>query len=145
MILWYFFAKSYLFVVVSIFALASTLGFSYAQSFQTPLDLSKDIQDSHEPQITVAGNNTYIIWTGFGRGVEDQDDVFFKKSSDSGATFSDTINISDDGGSSFNPRMAFSGNNVYVIWQDDTGNTGNTSIFFQKSSDSEQPLVTQST
>jgi hypothetical protein len=136
MILWYFFAKSYLFVVVGIFALASTLGFSYAQSFQTPLDLSKDIADSHEPQITIAGNNTYIIWTGFGRGVEDQDDVFFKKSSDGGATFSDTINLSDDIGSSFNPRMAFSGNNVYVIWQDDTGNTGNTSIFFQKSSDS---------
>ena len=135
MILCYFFAKSYLFVVVGIFALASTLGFSYAQSFQTPLDLSKDIPDSHEPQITVAGNNVYIIWTGFGGGLEDQDDVFFKKSSDSGATFSDTINISDDRGSSFNPRMAFSGNNVYVIWQDDTGNTGNTSIFFQKSSD----------
>ena len=135
MILCYFFAKLYLFVVVGIFALASTLGLSYGQIFQTPLDLSKDIPDSHEPQITVAGNNVYIIWTGFGRGVEDQDDVFFKKSSDGGKTFSDTINLSNNSGSSFNPTIAQSENNVDVIWQDDTGNTGNTSILFQKSSD----------
>lgn len=131
----YFFAELYLFVVVAIFALATTLGLSYAQIFHTPLDLSKDIPDSHEPQITVAGDNVYIIWTGFGRGVEDQDDVFFKKSSDGGKTFSDTINLSNNSGSSFNPTIAQSENNIYVVWQDDTGNTGNTSIFFQKSSD----------
>jgi len=123
MILWYFFAKSYLFVVVSIFALASTLGFSYAQSFQTPLDLSKDIQDSHEPQITVAGNNTYIIWTGFGRGVEDQDDVFFKKSSDSGATFSDTINLSKNSGNSSYPAISIYNNKSYVVWQENIDGT----------------------
>ena len=131
----YFFAKSYIFITIVIFALASTLGLSYAQIFQTPVDLSKDIPESREPQITVAGDNVDIIWTGFGSGVEDQDDVFFKKSSDGGATFSDTINLSKNIGSSFNPRIAVSGNNVYVIWQDDTGNTGNTSLFFQKSSD----------
>ena len=99
------------------------------------MDLSKDIPESREPQITIAGANVDIIWTGFGSGVEDQDDVFFKKSSDGGATFSDTINLSKNIGNSFNPRIAVSGNNVFVIWQDDTGNTGNTSLFFQKSSD----------
>ena len=75
----YFFAKSYIFITVVIFALASTLGLSYAQIFQTPVDLSKDIPESREPQITVAGDNVDIIWTGFGSGVEDQDDVFFKE------------------------------------------------------------------
>ena len=61
----------------------------------------KDIPESREPQITVAGDNVDIIWTGFGSGVEDQDDVFFKKSSDGGATFSDTINLSKNIGSPF--------------------------------------------
>ena len=98
--------------------------------------MSNGIPDSHEPQIVVSGNNVYVIWTGFGSGVEDQDDIFFKKSSDGGVNFSDTINLSKNIGSSFNPKIAVSGKNVYVIWQDDTGNTGNTSIFFQKSSDS---------
>lgn len=131
----YFFVKPYIFAALGIFALASTLGLSYAQVFQTPLDLSKDVPDSHEPQITVAGDTVYVIWTGFGSGVDDQDDVFFKKSSDGGATFSDTIDLSKNIGSSFNPGIAVSGNNVYVVWQDDTGSTGNTGIFFQKSSD----------
>jgi len=112
------------------------LGSTYSQEFQAPLNLSDDVPDSIQPQIVVSGNNVYIIWTGFGSGVEDQDDIFFKKSSSGGANFSDTINLSENIGSSFNPQLAVSGENVYVIWQDDTGNTGNTSIFFRKSSDS---------
>jgi hypothetical protein len=125
-----------IFVAACILASCSMLGFTYAQVFQTPLNLSNDIRDSREPQITVSGKNVYVIWTGFGSGVQDQDDIFFKKSSNGGANFSDTINLSKNIGSSFNPKIAVSGKNVYVIWQDDTGNTGNTSIFFQKSSDS---------
>jgi len=56
----YFFA-TYIFVAASTLALVSTLELSYAQIFQTPLDLSKDIPDSYKPQITVAGDNLYII------------------------------------------------------------------------------------
>ena len=131
------FVKSWCFPSAAfILASWSILGFTYAQVFNTPLNLSNDIPDSKEPEIAVFGNNVYIIWTGFGSGVEDQDDIFFKKSSNGGANFSDTINLSKNIGSSFNPKIAVSGKNVYVIWQDDTGNTGNTSIFFQKSSDS---------
>jgi len=130
------FVESCLLVAACIFASLSIL-VAYAQVFQDPLNLSNGIPDSHEPQIAVSGNNVYIILTGFGSGVEDQDDIFFKKSSNGGANFSDTINLSNNIGSSFNPKIAVSGKNVYVIWQDDTGNTGgNTSIFFQKSSDS---------
>ena len=124
------------FVAVCILGFCSMLGFTYAQVFHTPLNLSNEIRDSREPHIAVSGKNVYVIWTGFGMGVEDQDDIFFKKSSNAGGNFSDTINLSNNIGSSFNPKLAVSGTNVYVIWQDDTGNTGNTSIFFQKSSDS---------
>lgn len=136
MILSIIFVESCILVAACIFASWSILVFAYAQVFQAPLNLSNGIPDSHEPQIAVSGNNAYIIWTGFGSGAEDQDDIFFKKSSNGGANFSDTINLSKNIGSSFNPKIAVSGKNVYVIWQDDTGNTGNTSIFFQKSSDS---------
>ena len=130
------FVESFILAAACIFTSWSILVFAYAQVFQSPLNLSNGIPDSQEPQIAVSGNNLYIIWTGFGSGVEDQDDIFFKKSSNGGANFSDTMNLSKNIGSSFNPKIAVSGKNVYVIWQDDTGNTGNTSIFFQKSSDS---------
>jgi hypothetical protein len=130
------FVESCILVAACIFASWSILVLAYAQVFQAPLNLSNGIADSHEPQIAISGKNIYIIWTGFGSGAEDQDDIFFKKSSNGGANFSGTLNLSKNIGSSFNPKIAVSGKNVYVIWQDDTGNTGNISIFFQKSSDS---------
>ena len=33
---------------------------------------------------------------------------------------------------SFNPQLAVSGNNVYVVWQEDDAITGNQDIFFTR-------------
>ena len=82
---------------------------------------------------SLSGNTTYVTWT---EGDEEDRQIFFAKSTDDGDTFAricthDTYAPSG----SFNPQLAVSGNNVYVVWQEDDAITGNQDIFFKKSTD----------
>jgi len=79
-----------------------------------------------EPQIEASGNNVYIVWGGTG-------DVFFRKSSDSGNSFQNAIQLSTGNGAE-RPIIAKAGNNVYVVWTAD-GN-GSRDVFFKRSTDS---------
>jgi hypothetical protein len=60
-------------------------------------------------------------------------DIYFKKSTDGGATFSKGINISNNSGYSEHPQIAVSGSNVYVAWTDNT--LLNQEILFKMSTD----------
>lgn len=60
-------------------------------------------------------------------------DVSFRTSTDGGATFGSTTNLSNNAGNSAFPAIAASGNNVYVVWHDDT--LGNNEILYKKSTD----------
>jgi hypothetical protein len=67
-------------------------------------------------------------------------DIYMKKSVDGGLTFSKEINLSNNPGYSEHPHIAVSGNNVYVVWIDDTSSistttvtTKNKEILFRKS------------
>ena len=73
------------------------------------------------------GNNDFIF------------DIYIAVSTDSGQTFSPPENLSNNAaGFSFAPQIAISGNNVYVVWQDDEENELNTQTFFSRSTDSGQ-------
>lgn len=92
-----------------------------------------DESGTFDQQTIVQGNNTYVIWVS---GDEDNTDVFFKVSHDNGASFSKPINLSDNPASlSYHPKLVTAGNHVYIVWEDDDGNSGNTDIFFVESSD----------
>jgi hypothetical protein len=54
-------------------------------------------------------------------------------SNDGGQTFDTPKNLSSNIGQSQNPEIAVSGNNVYIVWQDNT--PGNFETFFSKSTD----------
>jgi hypothetical protein len=83
--------------------------------------------------VTVSGNNVYVVW-----GDEDGG-ILYRKSTDGGATFGSTVNLSNNvglsnqGGSSEQPDMAVSGNNVYVVWTGTDSATGITEILLRKS------------
>jgi hypothetical protein len=68
-------------------------------------------------------------------------DIFIKKSIDGGLTFGKEINLSNNPGFSEHPQIAASGNNVYVVWIDNSPSigsseaTGNKKILFTKSVD----------
>ena len=54
-----------------------------------------------------------------------ESDILFKRSIDGGATFGDTINLSNNEGLSLLPKMSTTivsgNNNVYIVWVDRSG------------------------
>ena len=69
----------------------------------TTENLSDNAGISISPAIAVAGNNVHIVW-------EEDNEILYKRSITSGATFGATINLSDNAGASNSPRVAISGN-----------------------------------
>ena len=98
--------------------------------------------ESYDQQQVSSGNNVYVLWV---QGDEDNTDLYLKISHDGGATFGDTINLSDNPASlSYHPKIVASGENVYIVWEDDQGISGNSDIFFMKSSDAGKTFTSKS-
>jgi hypothetical protein len=86
-------------------------------TFNEIINLSNNSGASDSPHIAVSDNTVYVVWQDNTPG---NDEVFFSASDNNGATFSRPVNLSNNAGSSFEPRIAVSGNNVYVVWRDNT-------------------------
>ena len=92
--------------------------------------ISSNLGKSVDPEIAVSQDKMYVVWTDETTG---NGDIYFKTSLDKGITFSSVENLSNNTGSSVSPRIAVSGNNVYVVWTDNT--TGNGDVYLKASSD----------
>ena len=103
-------------------------------TFSEPENISENAGLSIDPQISSEGNNIYVVWTEFAPDFSSTE-IFFSVSTDGGLTFSDPDNLSESAGNSFNPQISSEGNNVYVVWNDDTDNLGINDIFFAFSTD----------
>jgi hypothetical protein len=99
-------------------------------SFCDVNNLSINAGGSTLPQTAVSGANVYVVWQDNTLG---NNEIFFMKSTNNGATFDLFINLSNNAGSSINPQIAVSGSKVYVVWQDTT--PGNSDVFFRRSTD----------
>ena len=91
-------------------------------------NLSNNAGSSLSPAIAVSGNHVYVVWddnTETGEASE----ILYRRSVDGGATFGNTINLSNTAGFSGNSDIAVSGNNVYVVWND------NAEILYRRSVD----------
>ncbi len=77
-----------------------------------------------------SGNHVYRVWQDMING---SPDIFFTASEDNGKTFGPIINLSSNPGNSTNPRMVVSGNQVFVVWTDDS--LGVKQLFLRSSSD----------
>ena len=82
-------------------------------NFGAPVNISKNIGSSTSPQFAVSGNEVFVVWQGKTTG---KYQIIFAKSTDGGATFSTPVNISNNSGDSSFPKIAISGNNLYVTW-----------------------------
>jgi hypothetical protein len=112
-------------------------------NFIDPINLSNNTRDSVYSQIAVYGRNVYVIWEEESATVPNNSmdkshdnrnyDIYFKKSTDGGATFSKGINLSNNSGYSEHPQIAVSGSNLYVAWTDNT--PLNQEILFKMSTD----------
>jgi hypothetical protein len=94
------------------------------QTFGDEINLSNNPGFSEHPQIAASGNNVYVAWidnsplVGTSSHAEDNKKIMFKKSTDAGNSFGETITLSDvQDADSSNLEMAAAGNNVYAVWQ----------------------------
>src|SRR6187401_2668878 len=72
------------------------------KSFSSPLSLSGSSRSNvFNPEVSSSGNNVYVVWQG--QSATGNQDIFLRKSSDYGASFSAAENISNDPGGSGNP------------------------------------------
>ena len=97
-----------------------------------PISLLKDFgtMTIQQQDMKMNNNNIYKIWSDNTPG---NSEIFFAKGTDGGTTFTDPENISNNAGESIDPTFAVFGNNVYVVWSDNS--FGNSEIFFAKSTD----------
>ena len=91
-------------------------------TFEKAVSLSENYPLSFFPKITSQGNNVYATWVSiYSKGMENETrEVAFAKSMDRGTTFDKFTNLTDNAKISFNPQLASSGNNVYVLWTNGT-------------------------
>lgn len=147
-----FLVNDIVFVVISNIAnngsYAQTSYSSAANSlrFSKPVNLTNNFRDSVYSQVASHGNNVYMVWQENPpspiQGTDSVNyDIFIKKSTDGGLTFGKEVNLSNNPGFSEHPQIAASGNNVYVVWIDNSPSigssdaTGNKKILFRKSID----------
>jgi hypothetical protein len=97
-------------------------------TFGSTVNLSNNAGLSQSPAIAVSGNNVYVVW---GDNTAGNGEISYRRSTDGGATFGSTVNLSNNVGESQLPAIAVSGNNVYVVWQDST--SGDYNIFYRRS------------
>jgi hypothetical protein len=112
------------------FIVSSFLNPSYALQLYRQLNLSPDQIDVHNAQVFSVDNTVYIFWIDLIIG---NDDIYYKRSTDGGASFGDTINLSNNAGDSYNYQVNIPTNEtMYVVWQDETrGVNGTSDILFR--------------
>ena len=74
------------------------------------------------PESTTFGDNEYVMWM---QGRFNQGEIIFKKSSDGGATFGQSIRLSNNNGTSSNPLVFTDGRYVYSVWMSNETNKAN--------------------
>ena len=74
------------------------------------------------PQIATSNSNIYMMWIDNGDldyAGKDQD-VFFKRSKDSGATWNKPVLLSGTSMPTYTPSLAADGDNVHAVWTEDS-------------------------
>ena len=106
-------------------------------TFGTPVNLSSQAGGKKNPAIAVNGTNVYVAWADSSQ--DSSYDIYFRSSSDGGANWSPSIGsaptriFTSTGEPSQAPYLAAWGNNVYIIWEDESGTDDK--IYFRSSSD----------
>lgn len=103
-------------------------------SFSDPLNISNTPANSFDPQFAVSVSNVFVVWRE-AIGASDSD-IFFAASNDNGTLFDVPINISNTTDQfSSNPHISASGDNIYVLWEEDVSGIGINDILFAVSTD----------
>jgi hypothetical protein len=95
------------------------------------IQLTFEAFDAHNPSISVSGSNVHIVWDDIRNG---EYSIYYKRSANSGVTWSEDVKISSNFGESHCASIALSGSDVYAVWYGQTDNNS-WAIYFNHSSD----------
>ena len=86
--------------------------------FANVTNLSNTTGNVHLHDLSSVGKNVFIMWAANENVSSTNKDIFFRKSQDSGDSFNDTLNLSNDIDDSLDPHMAINQNGsiVYMTW-----------------------------
>ena len=86
--------------------------------FGTVMHLSNDTGNVHLHDLSSAGNNVYVSWAANENISSSNKEIFFRKSNDSGDSFSYVLNLSNDNDDSLDPHMVINQNGsiIYIVW-----------------------------
>jgi len=101
------------------------------ETWQAAHRLTSNSGASTYPAIAANGEKIYVVWVDNTSG---NNDIFFRKSTDGGATWNAAKQLTTSASDSHHPRIALNGSNIYATWCDDV--TGNYEIYFRRSLDS---------
>ena len=101
--------------------------------FKNATNLTNNPGDSVYGQVAASNSHVYVVWQDSVSSANRDYDIFIRNSADNGTTFGLPLNLSNNTGFSEHPQIAAYGNNVYVIWADNT--SGNREVLFTKSVD----------
>ena len=80
-------------------------------------ELDEQIEIDKKAPIAVSGKNVYIVWFNDQNTPNNNSEVLFRYSNDSGATLSDKINLSNTtNADSVDAEIDAIGNNVVITW-----------------------------
>jgi len=86
---------------------------------------------SESPALAAGGSNVYLVWKDNTEG--GQEKIYFRKSSDGGATWKSAQRFTENSGTSLHPTVAAGGSSVYAAWHH--YGLKNPEIYFARSSD----------
>jgi hypothetical protein len=93
----------------------------------------EQVEIDKKAPIAILGDNVYIVWFNDQNTPNNNSEVLFRSSADSGVTFADKINLSNTtSADSINAETAADGNNMIITW-------------WERNATSEEPVVRVST
>ena len=100
-------------------------------TWQAAKRLTFNSGDSCTPKIAFSGVSLCLVWWDDTPG---NPEIYFRKSTDSGATWQSAQRLSNNSGDSYCPDIVGYGSYLYVVWNDVS--SGNTESYFRRSIDS---------
>jgi|WetSurMetagenome_2_1015567.scaffolds.fasta_scaffold18299_3 hypothetical protein len=98
----------------------------------TDTRLTNATGDSVYPSLGISGSTIHLAWHDTRNGLPNIE-IYYKRSTDGGLTWSSDVRLTNDAAQSWYPALAVSGQTVSVVWDD--ARDGNQEIYYKRSTD----------
>lgn len=101
----------------------------YGMTWSADTCLCNAQNDRNDPSVSVSGSNVHAIWSDTRDGPPNWE-IYYKRSTNSGFSWSPDVRLTNDANRSIRPSLAVSGPMVHVVWEDNRD--GNYEIYYKR-------------